>query len=315
MALRTPPSWLQNGSHPAENDRLGMQAIWATTGIVTAASMAVTAQSTPNMTVNVASGWAAVVGTTQSNMGVYTCFNDATQVLTITTAPVSNSRIDLICATINDAYYTGSTNNVVFQVIAGTVAASPVAPTLPANSISLATVLVGTGVTSISAANITDTRVLTTTNIPVLTSSGVATLTNKTLVTPLEKVTINTGAVTGTLQFDTVTQADLYFTTAATGNPTINIRGNSTTTLNSLLTLGTNNEMTVVVRVTNGATAYYIPSITIDGTATGVSTKWSGGSAPTFGNANGVDVYTFNIIKTANTPTYTVFATGPNKWA
>lgn len=170
MAMRTPPSWLQNGSHPAENDRLTMQALYNTTGIIGATSLAVTAQGTPNMTVNVAAGWAAIVGTTQSNMGVYVGYNDATTVLTIGTAPATNSRIDLICMTVNDAYYSGATNNVVLQVIAGTAAASPVAPTLPANSISLATVLVGTNVTSINAGNITDTRVATTSLL--VTSGG-----------------------------------------------------------------------------------------------------------------------------------------------
>jgi hypothetical protein len=42
MTLRTPPSWLQNGSHPAENDRLTTQALWATTGIINSSSLAVT---------------------------------------------------------------------------------------------------------------------------------------------------------------------------------------------------------------------------------------------------------------------------------
>jgi hypothetical protein len=37
MALRTPPSWLQNGSHPAENDRLtATQALWAASGVFAA---------------------------------------------------------------------------------------------------------------------------------------------------------------------------------------------------------------------------------------------------------------------------------------
>jgi hypothetical protein len=67
---------------------------------------------------------------------------------------------------VNDAYYTGSLNNVVIQAIAGTPAGSPVAPALPANSITLATVAVGAGATSILNANISDTRVLVTTNIP-----------------------------------------------------------------------------------------------------------------------------------------------------
>lgn len=167
MALRTPPSWLQNGSHPAENDRLSMQAIFATTGIIGSSSLAVAPNSPAGMSVLVSSGWAAIVGTTQSNMGVYTVFNDATTTLTVTTANPTNPRIDRVVVTVQDAYYTGAFNDVIFQVVAGTPAGSPVAPATPANSISLATILVGAGVTQINAGNITDTRVDTTTNLPV----------------------------------------------------------------------------------------------------------------------------------------------------
>lgn len=166
MALRTPPSWLQNGSHPAENDRLTTQALWATTGIIGASSLQVTANSPAGMSVRVATGWAAIVGTTQPNMGAYVIFNDATDTLTITTADPTNPRIDRVVATVQDSYYSGAYNDVIFQVVAGTPAGSPVAPATPANSISLATVAVGAGVTQINTGNITDTRVLVTTNIP-----------------------------------------------------------------------------------------------------------------------------------------------------
>jgi hypothetical protein len=166
MTLRTPPSWLQNGSHPAENDRLTAQAIFATTGIVTSGSFEVTANSPVGMSVLVASGWAAIVGTTQANMGTYMAYNDATDTLTITTADPTNPRIDRVVVTVNDAYYTGATNNVVLSVLAGTPAGSPTAPATPANSISLATIAVAAGALSIGSGNITDTRVLTTTNLP-----------------------------------------------------------------------------------------------------------------------------------------------------
>lgn len=167
MTLRTPPSWLQNGSHPAENDRLTTQALYATTGIIGSSSMAVSANSPAGMSVVVATGWAAIVGTTQANMGTYVAFNDASQVLTITTADPSNPRIDRVVVTVQDSYYTGSADDVIFQVIAGTPAGSPVAPATPANSISLATVSVGTAVTQINSGNITDTRTEVTTNLPV----------------------------------------------------------------------------------------------------------------------------------------------------
>lgn len=206
MTLRTPPSWLQNGSHPAENDRLTTQALWATTGIIKSNSLAVTQNTPAGLSVLVASGWAAIVGTTQANMGTYVGYNDATVVLSITTADPTNPRIDLVCLTVNDAYYTGALNNAVLQVVAGTPAGSPVAPALPANSISLATVAVGAGATAITNANITDTRVMVTTNIP---ESG-----------DISSVTAGTGLSGGgssgavTLSINTAVTADL--TTAQT---------------------------------------------------------------------------------------------------
>jgi hypothetical protein len=157
---------LQNGSHPAENDRLTTQALWATTGIINSASLLVHQNTPAGLSVVVDSGWAAIVGTTQANMGTYVTYNDASLVLSLNTADPTNPRVDLVCATVNDAYYTGSLNNVIIQVVAGTPAGSPVAPSLPANSITLATVAVGAGATAITNANITDTRVLVTTNIP-----------------------------------------------------------------------------------------------------------------------------------------------------
>lgn len=167
MALRTPPSWEQNASHPAENDRLTTQALWATTGIIGTSSLATTQNSPAGMSVVVAAGWAAIVGTTQPNMGAYVVYNDASTVLTISTANPTNPRIDLICATINDSYYSGSTNNVVFQVIAGTPSGSPAVPALPANSIAIAQVAVAAAATSITNANISDLRTIVTTNLPI----------------------------------------------------------------------------------------------------------------------------------------------------
>jgi hypothetical protein len=229
MTVRTPPSWLQNGSHPAENDRLTTQALWATTGIINSASLLVTQNTPPGLSVVVASGWAAIVGTTQANMGTYVSYNDASAVLSLNTANPTNPRIDLVCATVNDAYYTGSLNNVVLQVVAGTPAGSPVAPALPANSITLATVAVGAGATAITNANITDTRVLVTTNIP---ESG-----------DISAVVAGTGLSGGgtsgsvTLAINTAVTADL--TTAQTltnktlTSPTINGATIATSTLTS----------------------------------------------------------------------------------
>lgn len=329
MALRTPPSWLQQASHPAENDRLTMQALIATSGVVGTSALAVTANGTPNMSVNVAAGHGAVVGDYQSNMGVYIGFNDATTNLTVTAANASLPRIDRVVMTVSDAYYTGLSNTVAFQVIAGTPNASPVAPSTPSMSISLATIAVAAAATTIVSGNITDTRVQVTTNLPVgditsvVAGSGLSgggtsgdvtlsiatspTITTPSLVRPLltspqEISTVSATAATGTIQFDVATQADLYYTTNASANFTLNVRGNSGTTLTSILAVGSS--QTIVFRNTNGATAYYMTALTIDGSAQTI--KWQGGTAPSAGNASAVDVYSFVITKTAATPTYTV---------
>ena len=228
MTIHTPPSWLQNGSHPAENDRLTTQALWATTGIISPSSLAVTASAPANMSINIAAGWAAVVGTIQPNMGTYVAYNDGTVNIAITTANPTNPRIDLVCLTVQDSYYTGSADDVILQVIAGTPASSPVAPALPANSISLATVAVAAGALSITNGNITDTRVSVTTNLPIGDITGVTAGTG-----------LSGGGTSGsvTLAIDTAVTADL--TTAQTltnktlTSPTINtptVSGGSFTT-------------------------------------------------------------------------------------
>ena len=132
-----------------------------------------------------------------------------------------------------------------------------------------------------------------------------------TLTSPRETAAISATAATGTVNFDAVTQGVLYYTTNASANWTLNVRGSSGATLNSILTTG--DAITVSFLVTNGSTAYYQTAFNIDGSV--VTPKYSGGTAPASGNASSIDVYTYTIIKTAATPTYTVFGAGPIKYA
>jgi hypothetical protein len=118
-----------------------------------------------------------------------------------------------------------------------------------------------------------------------------------------ERTTVTGTGIGSSLNFDTLTQTVFFSTGNATANCTVNIRGNSGTTLNNLMSNG--QSTCVAVFLTNGATPYYISNVTVDGSA--VTPKYQGGSAPTSGNPNSVDVYTFNIIKTASA-TFSVFA-------
>jgi len=86
-----------------------------------------------------------------------------------------------------------------------------------------------------------------------------------------------------------------------TGDTTVNVRGDASTTLEDLLAV--NESVTVVFLFTNGATAYINNIFQIDNQSRTV--KWNGGAAPTAGTANAIDVYSYTIIKTAAN-TYTV---------
>jgi len=118
-----------------------------------------------------------------------------------------------------------------------------------------------------------------------------------------EKVTTEATAATGTVNYDVLTQAVWNFTTDASGNWTLNVRGDGSNTLNSIMDTG--ESITIAHIVSQGGTAYYNSAVQVDGSA--VTPEWQGGSAPTEGNASSLDTYTYTIIKTADA-TFTVLA-------
>jgi hypothetical protein len=118
---------------------------------------------------------------------------------------------------------------------------------------------------------------------------------------PTETITVSATAATGTVNVDVVTSGAKYYTSNATADWTFNFRGDGSNTLNSLLSTG--QSITVAFLVTNGSTAYKPTVFQVDGSA--VTPKWNGGNAPATGGANGIDSYTFTIIKTASA-TFTV---------
>jgi Major tropism determinant N-terminal domain len=164
--------------------------------------------------------------------------------------------------------------------------------------------------------------------LPPVTLTGSETLTNKTLTSPvvsspsvtsgtfsspavskgvltspIEVWNVVSGAPSTTTNIDANTSGAWLYTSNSANNWTLNVRGDGSTTLNSIMSNG--QSMTVVVAVTNGGTAYRPTAFQIDGSS--VTPKWQGGTAPSAGNANSVDVYAYTIVKTASA-TYTVFA-------
>ena len=167
MAERNPPSFLQAGSHSAENDRLtlgGLTYAQPAAGVLSvsdASAMKLTAAG--GLTTSVAAGWGEFQGTNVAvTQGKYRLFNDAAEVMTHSTQHATNDRIDLIVARVYDAAYIGGIlNEWDLEVVPGTPAGAPAAPALPANSVAIAEVLIKStagGGGTIVTGNITDKR-------------------------------------------------------------------------------------------------------------------------------------------------------------
>jgi len=123
------------------------------------------------------------------------------------------------------------------------------------------------------------------------------------LLNAAETTTVSATAATGTINFYVNSQSVLYYTSNASANWTLNVAFSSGTSLNTAMSTG--QTVTIAFLVTQGSTAYYESVFQIDGT--NVTPKWQGGSAPSKGNASGIDVYTYTITKTGSA-TYTVLA-------
>lgn len=171
-----------------------------------------------------------------------------------------------------------------------------------------------TGATSSIIANGTSNVSIPTTNgnvsISVNGTSNVLTVSNTsvtvaetlTIQQGLEKVTLDAIASTGTVNFDLLTQAILDKTANASGNFTINVRGNSSSTFDSIISTGQSMTCTYINKK-NTASPKIMTAFTIDSTSQTV--YWSNGQSPTT-NIYVYDIYTFNIIKTGSA-TFTVF--------
>ena len=111
-----------------------------------------------------------------------------------------------------------------------------------------------------------------------------------------ETATISATAAPGTVDVDILTSVVWYYTSNAAGNWTFNFRGNSGTTLDSVMSTG--QSLTVAFLVQLGSTGYYASAITIDGVAN--TPVWQGGLAPSSGSPSNLDAYVYTIIKTSS---------------
>jgi len=134
------------------------------------------------------------------------------------------------------------------------------------------------------------------------TFSGSTSVAAVKLANAKEICTVSATAATGTINYDVTTQSVLYYTSNASGNWTLNVRGSSGTSLDTLMSTG--ESITIAFLVTNGATPYYQTALNIDGSA--VTPKYQGGTAFTAGNASSIDAYTVTIVKTGSA-TFTAF--------
>jgi hypothetical protein len=190
--------------------------------------------------------------------------------------------------------------------VLGLQAAGSTQVTVAAGGVTLANPLPvgsgGTGATSLAGANIPLTNAANTFTAT-QTLTGSSSTAGMKIADVLETATISATAATGTINYDVTTQAVLYYTTNASANWTVNFRGSSGTSLNSLMAIG--ESITVAFLVTQGGTAYYNNVVQVDGAS--VTPKYQGGTAWSAGNASSIDVYTYVIFKTGNAA-FTIFA-------
>lgn len=176
------------------------------------------------------------------------------------------------------ANVTGNVANATFATTAGS-----------ANTANLATAATTAGtVTTAAQPNITSVGTLTSLDV-----SGNTSVTGSVNIQRATEKVLDAGNTTGNVNLSVIDQSIGYYT--STGNINLNIRGNSTVTLSSILS--NSNALTCTALVVNGATPYIISNVSVDGSA--VSVRYPIPGTVGSGTPNGVDAYTFNLVKNA----------------
>lgn len=117
----------------------------------------------------------------------------------------------------------------------------------------------------------------------------------------IEKVDIDSTALTGTYTHSLIGDGNLHYaTSASTGNFTYNLRGSASVTMNSMMATGQSLGFSLFVE----GSVFYMSAFQIDGSTQTV--EWQGGASPQTRAGTGTDNYAFTIIKTGNA-TFKVF--------
>lgn len=281
-----------------------------TTGTDVSSTVA-TGTTTPVITLNLPSASATNRGALTA--ADWTTFNSKGSG-TVTSVGWTGGIVSVATGTTTPAFTIAGTSGGVPYFNSGTTWATSAA--LAANALVIgggagaapATTTTGTGVVTALGVAVGSAGAFTTNNAAntftaLQTFSGSTSVLAMVMANAGEVATVSATAATGTINYDVTTQSVLYYTTSASANWTVNFRGSSGTSLNTLMAVG--QSVTVAFLVTQGATAYYNNALTIDGTS--VTPKYQGGTAWSSGNASGIDSYVYTIIKTASA-TFTVLA-------
>ena len=217
--------------------------------------------------------------------GVPFTFGNAT-----TAIPLTNLDADFnTTATLgNAAIGLGNTTTTVGNLSLGNVLITSVATTFPNSFLANSTATLGNATLTLGSST---------------TAVGNLALNNATIENIQEPANITATAANATINIDILSNVVVYCTANATGNFTVNFRGNAGTTFNNAVPANVSVSASLVTA--QGATAYYNSLVQVDGAT--VTPKWQGGTAPTSGNANSTDTYVYVVMKSAAN-TYTILA-------
>ena len=102
------------------------------------------------------------------------------------------------------------------------------------------------------------------------------------------------GGITGTYNHDVLTYGMVWYGSSnSAGTWTFNVRGNGSTSFDTLMNAGETTTMTMIAG--NNSAANYMTAFQIQGVTQTV--EWAGGTAPSAGTGSGYDSYVVTIIK------------------